>query len=216
MSLTAVNTIIAAAKQHEKNSGHLAKIVSEKLANGLHLAIKLPAGKPVTSLVKFITHYIQHVPSFLLAADTITQEANINAHTEPYFIVAQNYFTQPPEILNHYIGLHKLMKSAYLTHRLIEEINDRFILHQGIPLLPMNMCLSNVVIHALIAEPLANQLDKTIAYTVKHQLLFEKLFNNTVLKAYLEKQKIHQWRDEVLHWPCLMDDLPIDLRFNHQ
>lgn len=55
-------------------------------------------------------------------------------------------------------SLLRLMGSAY-AHRLIEEINDRYLLETGQIFIPSDMTTANLIMHQLIGEPFANQLD---------------------------------------------------------
>lgn len=215
MTIQAIHDTIDMAKAHENKTGHLSKLLAEHLDSTVHLAIKLPEQKPLESLLTFVITYIEHVPQFLEAARAITQEAHIAEHAEPYFQVAEDFFLKPPEIVAGHIGLDELMDEAYLAHRLIEEVNDQFMVHAGIPLIPMDMTLSNLIVHSLIGEPFANELDEAVEYTVQRSALNAKAYQTKAFKAYVLKHKDNHWEDEQQHWPCLMDNLPINLQFSN-
>jgi hypothetical protein len=188
--------------------------LSTQFDNTVHLAIDLPTTKPVESLLEFVIAYIEHVPLFLRAAREITQQAHIDEHTRLFFQVAEDFFLKPPEIVAGHIGLDELMDEAYLAHRLIEELNDQFMLHTGIPLIPMDMTSSNLIIHSLIGEPFANELDEAVDYTVRQSLVNNPIYNNEAFKLYVKKHKTDLWSDEKERWPCLTDKLPINLQFS--
>ncbi|WP_339673378.1 hypothetical protein [Dasania marina] len=213
MSIKAIHETIAMAKAHEAKTGHLAKLLAEKIDQRVHLAIKLPQQNPEQSLLDFVSAYIENVPSFLEAARAITQQANIGQYAEPYFKVAENFFLKPPEIVAGHIGLDELMDEAYLAHRLIEEVNDRFMVKAGIPLVPMDMTTSNLIIHSLIGEPFANELDEAVDYTVQKSMANEHLYKSIEFITYAKKHKADHWLDEREQWPCLTDNLAIGLQF---
>ncbi|WP_461482224.1 hypothetical protein, partial [Porticoccus sp.] len=145
---------IATAKAHEQSTGQLAHLMQTR-ANRLHHTIQLPPRNIVPALLNFIIHYIDQVPEFIDAVDAIANECNISDYTEPVMNVAKEFFIQPPELIDGHHGLSALMDESYLAHRLIEEVNDRFMSRYNMPLVPMDMTRSNLIIHHLIGEPFA-------------------------------------------------------------
>ncbi|MCR8923851.1 hypothetical protein NO559_13800 [Dasania sp. GY-MA-18] len=214
MSINAIHETIAMAKAHEAKTGHLAKLLAAKCDNNVHLAIKLPKQNPEQSLLEFVTAYIEHAPQFLEAARAITKQANIAQYAEPYFKVAEDFFLKPPEIVAGHVGLDELMDEAYLAHRLIEEVNDRFMVKAGIPLIPMDMTVSNLIIHSLIGEPFANELDEAVDYTVQKAMVNEHLYASVAFTTYAKQHKADNWQQEREQWPCLTDNLTIGLEFS--
>lgn len=213
MNIKTMHQTIAMAKSHEQKTGHLAKRLEQHLVSNIHIAIQLPKQDPVKGLLSFVIAYIERVPSFLEAAKTITGNANINEYAEPFLQLAEDFFLKPPEIIAGHIGLDELMAEAYLAHRLMEEVNDRFMLRTSIPLIPMDMTLSNLVIHNLLGEQFANQLDGAIERIVQTAMLKEHVYESREFKSYVDKHKNNQWQQEYQHWPCLMDKLAINLQF---
>ena len=174
----------------------------------VHMAIQLPRADALSSLLQFITAYIEHVPDFLDAARKISQNAGIEAYTTPCLKLAEDYFLKPPEIVCDHVGLEELMDEAYLAHRLMEEINDRFMARAGTPLIPMDTTLSNLVIHNLIGEPFSNELDEAVHYSVERVAANESAYDQPAFKHYVSSLT----PDEAGHWPCLMDQLSINLQ----
>jgi hypothetical protein len=107
------------------------------------------------------------------------------------------------------------MDEAYLAHRLIEEVNDRFMLRTSIPLVPVDMTMSNLIVHSLIGEPFANELDEAVHYTVDRTMLKQHVYESEEFKAYVDLHKDNHWEKEQQHWPCLTDQLSINLQFAH-
>lgn len=214
MTHRAIQETIELAKTHEAKTHHLACILDRVIGSGVHIAIKLPEENPTQTLLDFVIAYIEHVPSFLEAARDITENANLQPLTTPILALAENYFIKPPEIVSGHVGLDELMDEAYLAHRLMEEVNDRLMMRTGVPLLPMDMTMSNIVIHSLIGEPFANELDDAVHYAVDLLMAKENVFHNEAFEKYIESHKGNRWSQELERWPCLMDELAIDLQFN--
>ncbi|WP_101758691.1 hypothetical protein [Oceanicoccus sp. KOV_DT_Chl] len=215
MATNAIRDTIALAKLHEQQHGHLAKLFDQHVIDNIHFAIQLPEQESTASLVDFVIAYIEHVPSFIDAARSISKDAHIQDYAEPVLRIAEEYFLKPPEIVAGHIGLDELMDEAYLAHRLIEEINDRFMIRTSIPLVPMDMTMSNLIIHSLIGEPFANELDEAVQYTAERAMFKEHIYDSPEFKAYIDKHKDNQWDREQQHWPCLTDSLAINLQFSN-
>lgn len=207
LSIQAIYETIAMAKAHEQRTGHLAKLIGVKVENKINLAIKLPAQNPEQYLLDFVVAYIEHVPQFLEAARAITRQAKIAEFTELYFQVAEDFFLKPPEIVAGHVGLDELMDEAYLAHRLMEEVNDRFRVKTGIPLVPMDMTMSNLIIHCLIGEPFANELDEAVDYTVQKAMLNDHIYQSRAFAVYAEQHQGDHWEVERKDWPCLTENL---------
>jgi hypothetical protein len=213
LATDAIRDTIKLAKRHEQQHGHLAALFDQLIMDKIHFAIQLPKQNPAQSLVEFVIAYVEHVPSFIDAARGITQQANIQDYAEPFFTLAEEFFLKPPEIMRSQVGLDELMDEAYLAHRLIEEVNDRVMARTSIPLVPMDMSISNLIVHSLIGEPFSNELDEAVHYHVERSMLRPQVFENAAFKAYIELHKNNDWQHELQHWPCLTDELSINLEF---
>lgn len=213
MSTAAIRDTIRLAKLQEQQNGYLKKLMALHVRNNVHVAIQLPEEDPAASLVEFIIAYIENVPSFIDAVREITRQAKIQEYAEIYLRLAEDYFLKPPEIVSGHVGLEELMDEAYLAHRLMEEVNDRFMLRSSIPLVPMDMTMSNLIIHSLIGEPFANELDEAVQFTVERTMMKEHVYDSEEFRAYVEAHRDNQWDSELNNWPCLTDQLAINLQF---
>jgi hypothetical protein len=213
VSTDAIRDTIELAKLQEQ--GQLATLLQLQLHNNIHTTIQIPKEGACQSLFDFVVAYIEHVPNFIDAAREITQQANIEDYSEPFLKLAEDYFLKPPEIVANRLGLAELMDEAYLAHRLIEEVNDRFMVRTSIPLVPMDMSMSNLIIHSLIGEPFSNELDEAVNYTVERTLLKEHVYETDAFKKYIADHKHNRWEREHQHWPSLTDKLSINLQFRH-
>lgn len=211
--LIRIRRLIENAKQDELASPQLTRLLQLR-AQHLHDAIKLPHAEAEQLLAKFVVRYIAQVPEFIEAISEITQEAGIFDGILPLLNIASDYFLTPPDIIGNHSHLEALLDEAYLAHRLLEEVNDRFIGYCGIPLAPMDMTRANVIAHELIGEPYANELDQAVLFSAE-LLLNEYSFAGESFQHYIALHKSRGWSQELTRWPCLTEDLAIVLDFSH-
>jgi hypothetical protein len=209
-----IHEMIKRAKAHERQHHNLATLLEQHVDSHDCSPIVLPKSGAIENLVKFVTAYIEHVPKFIEATQSITSSAGILDHTEPFIDLAEAYFLKPPSILAGHFGLDELMYEAYLAHRLMEEVNDRFMVRTSVPLIPMDMTKSNLIIHTLIGEPFANELDEAVHYTTEQAKAREHVYDSEAFKTYVRKHIDNQWEPEIKHWPCLIDHLSVDIDLN--
>lgn len=204
---------IQAAKAHELETGQLTHLLEARISD-LHRAIQLPVNNSVPALLNFIIRYIEHVPEFVEAVADIAGEAGIEETIEPVVEIACEYFLEPPQWLEQDTGLVALMDEAYLAHRLIEEVNDRYMGHFGAPLVPMDMTRSNLIIHHLIGESFANKLDAAVHSAVDQ--LEQRDRDRSKLKSFIDRCRDRNIARELIRWPCLTDTLSINLMLDGQ
>lgn len=203
--------LIDDAKQRDSASAQLTRLLAARV-NRLHDAIKLPPDEAAEFLAEFVIRYIGQVPEFIEAISEITQDAGIFDGVLPLLDIASDYFLSPPGIIGDHNHLVALLDEAYLAHRLLEEVNDRFIGHCGIPLAPMDMTRANVIAHELIGEPFANELDQAVLFSAE-LLLNEYSFSGESFQQYIALHKNRGWSIELKRWPCLTENLAIGLDF---
>lgn len=207
-----IRALIQRAKARDLETGKF-NLVLEQRSERLHDAIRLPRNHAAPALRGFVVRYIEHVPEFIGAIDALTREAGISNRVEPLLNIACDYFLSPPDLVNGHSHLEALLDEAYLAHRLLEEVNDRFIGYCGIPLAPMDTTRANVIAHELIGEPFANELDQAVLFSAE-LLLNEYPFEGENFTDYVERHRDRGWSEELRRWPCLATDLDIDLRFS--
>ncbi len=214
MSITAIHEMIKRAKDHEQKHKNLAQLLEQHIENNEYSGIKLPDDDATTGLVRFVTAYIEHVPKFIEATHNITSSAGILMHASPFIELAEAYFLKPPSIVAGHVGLDELMYEAYLAHRLMEEVNDRFMVRTSVPLIPMDMTKSNLIIHTLIGEPFANELDEAVHYTTERAMIREHVYSSEAFLAYVDQHVDNHWENEIKHWPCLIDHLSVNIQIS--
>lgn len=215
-SITKTNDIrqaIRLARAREAQANELRPLLETQVSR-LHGAIQLPQARPVDALMDFVVRYVEHVPNCIDAITGLTKEAGVYDYASIFLSIAEDFFLQPPDVVAERSGLVALLDEAYLAHRLIEEVNDRIISHCGIPLAPMDMTRANLVVHELIGEPFANQLDFVVHYSTElHMGKEQMLDDNATFRHYVREHKRNGWSLEMNRWPCLAENLAISVRF---
>lgn len=211
-NLSPIRQLIAKAQAQDSASGKLTEFVACR-KQYLHDAIKLPQDQNAELLADFIVRYIKQVPDFIEAISGIAEEAGIADGVEPLLKIARDYFLTPPSIIASASQLEALLDEAYLAHRLLEEVNDRFMSQSGIPLAPMDMTVANIIAHELIGEPFANELDQAVLFSAE-LLLNEHRFEGENFNRYISTHQHRGWSEELKRWPCLLEDLAISVEFN--
>ncbi|MBQ0742818.1 MAG: hypothetical protein KBT85_05910 [Pseudomonas sp.] len=209
MNIAALRERIRVAEQQEQQQGSLRKWLGGQMEH-LHPAIE-PGSDPLDTLHRFAEGYIAEVPDTLEAAQAVAESANMRTQLLPVLKVAEAFFLQPPDLPADHQGMLALLDEAYLVHRLVEEINDRYIAHGGEPLLPLDTTRANVIVHQLLGDAFANQLDMAVDTAVEG-LAPESLFNS---KDFADFRQIIAQRGRIAlwqNWPCLSRQLGVEIR----
>ncbi|MGE8496907.1 MAG: hypothetical protein ACN6O6_05305 [Pseudomonas sp.] len=212
MNTPALREMIHRAHQHEAATGQLTRQLGSQL-DRLHPSIRLPQTDALAVLTRFVTAYVEHAPDVLEAANQVAREAGIEAQVKPVLKVAEQFFLQPPALMAGHEGLDGLLDEAYLAHRLVEEVNDRYIAHLGQPLIPLDTTVANLIAHQLIGEPFANQLDEAVRHAVDG-MLDDESFNQRSVQAYRDRLSDPQTEAAWQRWPCLSRQLGVELVLN--
>lgn len=210
MNITALRERIDSALQHEVAHPPLVADLAARIDN-LHRSIRLPAEDAPGALLRFVHAYIEKVPAQVEAAAEVACAAGIDAQIKPVLRQAATFFLSPPPFMQEYQGLAAMLGEAYLAHRLVEEVNDRYIAHFGQPLIPLDTTVANLVAHQLIGEPLANQLDAAV-HQASDTLQDERIFATESADHY-RAQLAEAAQDHA--WPCLSRQLGIELQLAH-
>lgn len=212
MNTAAVRELIQQAYLLEARNGYLARLVQAQM-EGLHPSINLSGDDAAGLLTRFAHAYIEQVPEFLDAAASVARNAGIEERIVPVLKVAEQFFLTPPALLDGHDGLDALLDEAYLAHRLVEEVNDRYIAHFGQPLIPLDTTVANLVAHQLIGEPFANRLDEAVHHAVDG-MLDDSIFDSPSAQAYRARlsdpQTVTAWKQ----WPCLSRRFGVELHLN--
>ncbi|WP_025132068.1 hypothetical protein [Pseudomonas sp. PH1b] len=212
MNTAALREQIQLAQQHEASTGLLTRQLETQLPH-LHPAILLPEVDAKGVMTRFVSAYIDQVPDLLDAANAVAREAGIESQIKPVLKIAEQFFLQPPAIMDGHVGLDSLLDEAYLAHRLVEEVNDLYIKHFARPLIPLDMTVANLIAHQLIGETFANQLDEAVHHAVD-AMLDEESFALESVEAYRDKLGSPDTEAAWKRWPCLSRQLGVELELD--
>ncbi|ACO76371.1 hypothetical protein AvCA_01040 [Azotobacter vinelandii CA] len=212
MNIPALRQLIECARQHESRHGTLARQLESRMQY-LHPAICLPEEDALGVLTKFVDGYLEQVPELLEAAHAVACGAGIEAQVEPVLKVAAHFFLSPPQVLEGQEGLAGLLDEAYLAHRLVEEVNDRYIACIGQPLIPLDTTVANLIAHRLIGEEFANRLDEAVHLAV-NGLLGDTLFEQASLDSHRARLSNPKTVAAWLAWPCLSRQFGVELQLS--
>lgn len=209
MKIAELRERVRTAREDEASDQALREWLDRKLPQ-LHRSISTREDARST-LFNFIQAYVERVPDMLEAAQSVANHAKMRAQLIPVLKVAEAFFLQPEEEgTDTHRGLLVLLDEAYLAHRLVEEVNDRYVAHGGESLIPMNNTRANLIVNALLGEEYANRLDAAV-YEAVAELLPEEVFESPAFIAYKEgvgEQDRHEmWR----RWPNMAEELGVGL-----
>ncbi|MQT34414.1 MAG: DUF1232 domain-containing protein [Pseudomonas helleri] len=209
MNTADIRAQISRAQELDAKSGLLTQYLTTRLPD-LHSSIQLPDSDRNAVMTRFVSAYINQVPDLLDAAHAVAREAGIESQIEPVLKIAEQFFAQPPSLLDGHEGLEGLLDEAYLAHRLVEEVNDLYIVHFQQPLIPLDMTVANVIAHQLVGEAFANQLDEAVHHALD-ELLDKESFALESVEAYRDKLTSPDTGAAWKRWPCLSKQLGVGL-----
>ena len=205
-NMDALSQLISQALEQEKKHHLLANLIGHRL-HDISRIVRLPDHEPVARLCEYVIDYISYLPTLLSDLDDAAHITGMTAVTGPVIRAAQQFLLMPPAELEKETGLIALMDEAYLAFRLLEEVNESCIHRIGQPLIPLDMCLSNVIIHTLIGEPFANQLDAMVELRVER--LFEKRrdYEDTGFDSFMKRLNNADLTSLGQRWSCFSSQL---------
>lgn len=149
-------------------------------------------------LLDFVSLYIRSVPNLLNDLQTVAAEKGLSHSVQPLVDIALEFFKLSSRALGKRSGLAALMVKSYLAHRLLEEVNDACLFHTGTAIIPMDMSFTNTIIHTLIGEPFANDMDQLVNSAVK-KLFEQKADSHTYIQELANNNLVHICQQ----WPSL-------------
>lgn len=202
MTPEAVLNIIDRARRQEARSGAFLRLLQEK-ADGLPATVRVDCDQPATCLFQFAVEYIEMAPRLIEYVDACARQASCESLFAPFIEAATRYFTQPSILLARYDGLDGLLIRAYLCHRLMEEMyeNNRSI--RTSQLVDLEATQANLLVHQLIGEPFANELDQSITITVL-QIAGSPDYYDLNLDPFVEQARHAAWGWMRDYWENLL------------
>ncbi|USE36655.1 hypothetical protein [Endozoicomonas sp. SCSIO W0465] len=211
MDVQAIRNLIIRVNNLETQNRHLEQLISDQIEQ-LHRTIELPDEHACEALLIFTMDYIDHVPDFLEAVNEASRQVGIHRFISPFLDIAEENFMaitkdQPVS------GLDLLLDKAYFAHRLIEEVNDQYLVKTGSTLIPMNMTWANLIVHSILGEEFANQLDENVEETVDKMMRSQAIYHEKTFREFVQDRSAEEWIRIWSRWNCLSNNLGIELKF---
>ena len=210
MNTEALQQLIQKSVTEEQQTGELHQLLQQRLET-VERIVQLPEIEALERLYEFVIRYIQQVPQMLEDLHQGAVEAGLLNYVSPILEVVEGFFMAPPKELNSDSGLVALMDEAFLAHRLFEEVNDTYIMRVGQPMIPFDMTMSNVIVHSLIGEPYANDLEQVVMVATKGIFGEEKAYEkNEKFLALMDKKDNDNLIKIAQRWPCMSTQMGLD------
>jgi hypothetical protein len=210
MNTEMLQQLIQKSVAQEQVTGQLHQVLQQRLET-VERMVQLPEVEALERLYEFVIRYIEQVPQMLEDLHQGAVEAGLLNYVSPILEVVEGFFMAPPKELNEESGLAALMDEAFLAHRLFEEVNDTYIMRVGQPMIPFDMTMSNVIVHSLIGEPFANELEQVVMVAAKGIFGEEKAYEgNDKFLAFMDKKDNDNLIQIAQRWPCMSTQMGLD------
>jgi uncharacterized membrane protein YkvA (DUF1232 family) len=162
MQTERIRALIEEGKIIERRTGMLRQAVIN-LAN--------VNGRRVTELevqkvISFVSDYIEHAPALMRLIEEAAASSDAKHDVQPILDATETFFLAPDDIIPDHLGLVGLLDDAYLTHRLMQAISDRYKSQSGKSLLPLETHEDNAFVGRLIGAPFVSILDDHVSATL--------------------------------------------------
>lgn len=165
MTPKAVLEIIDNARRKEARSGIFLRHLQQRV-DVLPDSVSFEGHPPANCLFQFAVEYIETAPLLIQAVEACAREAGNDGLFTAFLEAATRFFTAPSVLLSRYVGLDGLLISAYLCHRLMEDMYENNHSFRSSHLVDFEATRANLLVHELIGEPFANELDDAVVVTV--------------------------------------------------
>ncbi len=210
MNTEMLQQLIQKSVAQEQVTGQLHQVLQQRLET-VERIVQLPEVEALERLYEFVVRYIEQVPQMLEDLHQGAVEAGLLNYVSPILEVVEGFFMAPPKELEQESGLAALMDEAFLAHRLFEEVNDTYIMRVGQPMIPFDMTMSNVIIHSLIGEPFANELEQVVMVAAKGIFGEAKAYEgNDKFLAFMDKKDNDNLIQIAQRWPCMSTQMGLD------
>lgn len=202
---------IRTALEHEEREALMRETIRANIGT-LPNAIDISSTSPIDALMNFVTSYTESIPEHLHAFNTLSTQADIDDFVQPFLSLACAYFLKPPPIIEPTHNLANTLEKAYLTHRLLEELNDQVLARSGAALAPLDMSMANIISYGLIGDEQANALDHLVLLSLETEQADKGVFEKRSVRKYMQQKKLAGWSDVLDKWPCFTKDMSVLLQ----
>lgn len=214
MTTEAVLRVIQQAAELEQRGSGLQRQISERLQL-LPPMIAIDDPQPALCLLRFAIEYIEMAPRLIECVEACAQEAQASALFTPFISAALNFFAQPSPALAQYDGLDGLLIKAYLCHRLMEDLYENNKSIRNSQLVDVEATQANLLVHHLLGEPFANELDQTIQQ-LGLQIAGSPDYYELDLKPFVQQASHAAWNWMRHYWLNLLERNHIYFRFSYR
>ena len=148
----------------------------------LHHSIMVQGHDVPESLALFIERYVGLATDIVATLNNVIHSIGIGGEMAQQAATAQQFLDIPLTIVSRQQELESQMYQAYLAGRFVEELNDVVETQCGNPVIRVDITRSNLLVHHIIGEPFANQLDAAI------QSLSDRLARSIKTDSMLRKK----------------------------
>ena len=120
----------------------------------------------VQKVINFISEYIEHALALMKLIEDAAANSGVQHDVQPILDATEDYFLAADDVIPDHLGLVGLVDDAYLTHKLMQAISDRYKSQSGKSLLPLEPHEDNAFVRRLIGEPFVTILDDHVAATL--------------------------------------------------
>lgn len=212
MTPESITQIITQAIDRESATGFFRERLDAR-AKDLHGLFEVEAHDPAAALHDFTREYVEMTPGVIHCVQVCAQCAGVERLFQPFIETATGYFEHPSVLLAGYEGLEGLLFKAYQCHRLMEEMYENNRSFRNSNLLEPEATQANLLVHHLIGEPFANELDQAILMTVR-QIVGSGDYYSLDLAPFVAQASDEAWDWMREYWTNLLARNGIHFRFS--
>ena len=202
-----VRQVIAHEKANTDETSRLNVWLLERAVR-LHHMIELPEGHEFETLAAFVLEYVDFLPECLDQFHSVAARAGISEYTDLFLDIAVDFLLSPPQGVEHSPGIGHLIDEAFMAHRILEELNDRCYGYLGGPAMPADTSYANIVIHSLIGDAFANELDLVVQYAIEANQDKER-----AVMAKLNRTEVQSLGLAGKEWPLFGEHSSVAIKF---
>ena len=180
----------------------------------LHHSIMVQGQDVPESLALFVERYVGLAADIVATLNNVIHSIDIGGEMAQQAATAQQFLDIPVTIASRQQELESQMYQAYLAGRFIEELNDVVETQCGNPVISVDITKSNLLVHHIIGEPFANQLDAAI-----HSLsdrLARSIETDSMLRKTLRAYCNSLNSEKMPSYSCLAETCHIRLIFSNK
>jgi len=134
-------------------------------------------------LVSFVMTYTRHAPELIQKLVDSAIRQGLETYVDPVVCLIAALFELDRKDVDSSHQLLLVVSSAYLTHRFVEELNDRVFSESGQKLITGDFTDANLLIHEILGDSYANRLETMITQVSQEFHSENKRYTEDMLSA---------------------------------